>query len=390
MVIRIHSPKQSKDKNRGSVSNLVDYLEKENAGLNLEDHEDFFNHDGDHNSAIDVQNSIDSNKNKLKQTDTKFYMMTVNPSKSELEHLRSKMEESTVSDELLFKLYIKDLMDEYAKNFNRKYENGKPLEGKDILYYAKIEHERTYKFGEKRFEKQIAYNRKIDLRIAEKRKEFESATKPKDRIKADERIKELEKQYIKNKEGTIIREGAKKDGNNLHAHIIISRLDKTQTMQLSPMANHKQSKNKLNGKEVAIGFNRDAFVSSGEKLFDKKFEHDRSYEHSYNYYKETKMIRGVGNVLHLSNPKAFAKMAVKRAMNEMIQDKTLQKQLGHVMKDPRKFPSKMASKLEKKAIESVVKAMGAASYTNPVTAGVQVAKQAISMAAGTVSKGMGI
>ncbi len=377
-------------KNTGSVSNLVDYLEKENAGLNIEDHEDFFNHDGDGFSAMEVQNTIDNNKKKLKQTDTKFYMMTVNPSKAELEHLRSKMEESTVSDEKLFKLYIKDLMDEYAKNFNRQYPNGKQLTGKDLVYFAKIEHERTYKFGERRYEKQLVYNKKIDIRINEKKKEFKSATKPKDRIKAHERIKELEKQYIKNENGTIIREGAQKDGNNLHAHIIISRLDKTQTMQLSPMANHKQSKNKLNGKEVAIGFNRDNFVASGEKLFDKKFEYDRSYDKSYSYYKETKMIRGLGNVLHLSNPKVFAKMAVKKALNEMMVDKTLQKQMGLVMKDPRKMPKKMVNRLETKAIESVMKAMGAASYTNPVTAGVQVAKQAITIAAKTVSKGMGI
>ena len=83
-------------------------------------------------------------------------------------------------------------------------------------------------------------------------------------------------------------------------------------------------------------------------------------------------------------------MAVKRAMHEMIKDKTLQKQLGYVMKDPRKIPAQTMNKLQNKAIESVVKAMGAGAYTNPVTAGVQVAKQAITTTAKVVSKGMGI
>ena len=295
-----------------------------------------------------------------------------------------------VSDEQLFKEYIKDLMDKYAENFNREYPDGKPLTGNDLLYFAKVEHERTYKHGEKRFTAQMEHNKKIELQVAKLKKELSETSNVLLRPRTMKRIKDLENGYIRNDNGTIIKEGNLKDGNNLHAHVVISRMDKTQSMKLSPMANHKQSKNIINGKEVNIGFNRDSFVASGEKLFDDKFGFDRSYKQSYNYYKEAKQIRVVGNLLHLTNPKAFAKMAVKKALSEMIRDKTLQKQLGHVVKDPRKFPKKIANKLERKAIEEVVRAMGAAAYTNPITAGVQVAKQAITIAARTVSKGMGI
>ncbi|WP_421805766.1 MobB family relaxase [Flagellimonas sp.] len=412
MVIKVHNPKHSVGKNAGSVSNLVDYLDKENVGKSIDEMDEFFNHDGFFHTAAEVEKAIDNNKGKLASDETKFYMITVNPSQAELEHLmeKHKFNESGVTNyetegkdyihdmmydearnyETAFKEYIKDLMDEYAKNFNRQYKDGRSLTGNDIMYFAKIEHERTYKHGEKRFEKEMQHNKTIQKKVYIAKRDIDTIADPILKNEKLSEIKKLEKEYIRNSEGTIIKEGAKKDGNNLHAHIIISRMDKSQTMKLSPMANHKQSKNKLDGKEVSIGFNRDAFVASGEKLFDKKFEYERPPEYQYNYYKEAKQIRALSNVLHLRNPQAFAKMAVKRAMHEMIKDKTLQKQLGYVMKDPRKIPRQTLQKLETKAIESVVKAMGAGAYTNPVTAGVQVAKQVITTTAKVVSKGMGI
>lgn len=404
MVIRVHKPNSSVGKNSGSVSNLVEYLEKENTGKDVEEMEEFFNKDGDFHTAGEVEKAIDNNKGKLANNETKFYMITVNPSKAELEHLikaNKIYQESNMNPDLnyeyesgdyewAFKEYIKELMDKYAENFNRKFEDGRPLTGDDILYFAKIEHERTYKHGEKRFEKDMSHNKSIEKKIFEIRRDIDSISDSEEKKMKLAEITSLEKKYIRNENGTIIKEGAKKDGNNLHAHIIVSRMDKSQTMRLSPMANHKQSKNKLNGKEVSIGFNRDNFVAAGETLFDKKFAYERPPEYQYNYYKEAKQIRNLSNVLHLRNPKAFAKLAVKRALSEMITDKTLQKQLGYVMKDPRKLPQKALNKLENKAIKSVVKAMGAGAYTNPVTAGVQVAKQAITIATKTVSKGMGI
>jgi len=398
MVIKVHNPKHSIGKNTGSVANLVDYLEKENAGMKVHEMEEFFNHDGDFQTAAEVEKAIDGNKGKLANNETKFYMITVNPSKQELEHLAMQNDRIPKFERVhhgrnyedLFKDYIRDLMDKYAENFNRTYEDGKPLTGNDIMYYAKIEHERTYKHGDKRYEKEMKHNKAVEKKIYEIRRDADGLSDPKQKEKMLEKINDWEKMYKRNGEGTIIKEGALKDGNNLHAHIIVSRMDKNQEMKLSPMANHKKSKNKLNGKEVSIGFNRDAFVGSGEKLFDKKFEFDRPPEYQYNFYKEAKQIKNLSNVLHLRNPKAFAKVVVKKAMNEMIKDKTLQKQLGYVMKDPRKIPAQTMNKLQNKAIESVVKAMGAGAYTNPVTAGVQVAKQAITTTAKVVSKGMGI
>ncbi|MDC6367197.1 MULTISPECIES: MobB family relaxase [Flavobacteriaceae] len=394
MVVKIHNPKHTLGKNQGSCGDLVEYLDKENRDVPEMEHEHFFNHDGEHFSAAVVEREIDNNKGKLSSEETKFYMLTVNPSKAELEHLKGIMEakghDGEISDERLFQEYIKDVMDKYAENFNREFSDGRPLTGDDILYYAKIEHERTYKHNERRYEKEMQHNKAVEKKIYQLKSKIGKDANPKQIKDLHRRIDFLDKNFKRNAEGTIIKEGNLKDGKNLHAHIIVSRMDKSQQIRLSPMANHRQSKNKLNGKEVKIGFNRDEFVGKCESLFDEKFQYKRDYTKSYNYYKEAKDIRTMGNLLHLTNPKVFAKMAYKRAMSEMIADKTLQRQMSIVVTDPRKIPKKLVGKLETKAIEAIVAKMGAAAYTNPVTAGVQVAKQAISMAAKTVSKGMGI
>lgn len=383
MIIKIHNPKHSQGKNTGSSAGLVEYLDKENYGLDELDKVHFFNKEGSHFSAAAVENALDNNKAKLKKTDTKFYMLTVNPSQDELRHIGSDKEK--------FKSYINELMDTYASNFNRSFKDGRVLTGDDILYFAKIEHERTYKYNEARFDKQIRFNR--NLEIQKYRMETKAANKelaPEIRRQCRQRAMELESKFIRNSQGTIIKEGALKDGNNLHAHIVVSRLDKSQQMQLSPMSNHKGGNNILNGKKAAIGFHRDEFVASGEKLFDQKFNYQRDYRKSYEHFKAAKQIRVMGNVMHLRNPEVFAKMAAKRAISEMIKDKTLQKQLDYVITDPRKFPRKVANHLERRAIEAVVKQMAAAAYVTPITAAVQIAKQAASIATKSITKGMGV
>ena len=70
-----------------SVANFVEYLEKENQGLNQEDMTHFFNQYGEDIYAKQVIQEIDGNTSKLKKTEPKFYSITVNPSKFELESI---------------------------------------------------------------------------------------------------------------------------------------------------------------------------------------------------------------------------------------------------------------------------------------------------------------
>ena len=110
MIVKFSTPKDEYGKNSGSVANLVDYLEKENKDALEIDKEYFFNHDGDYYSGEQVVNDIDSHKGKLAKDETKFYMFSVNPDVDEQNHI--------ATDKDKFKAYIKDIMDEYAENFN--------------------------------------------------------------------------------------------------------------------------------------------------------------------------------------------------------------------------------------------------------------------------------
>lgn len=91
-------------------------------------------------------------------------------------------------------------MDEYARNFYRDKIKG----GNDLVWYGRVETERHYK-GD-----------------------------------AEE---------VKN--GTV-KCGDKKPGLQLHIHIIVSRMDKSQTVSLSPLTKSRGNRQLLDGKEVVV------------------------------------------------------------------------------------------------------------------------------------------
>src|SRR5680860_1784765 len=93
-----------------SAAGFVEYLEKENQGLEQEDMEHFFDQYGDDISAEQVVNEIDSNTAKLKKKEPKFYSITVSPSKYELRRLENSSED--------LKRYTRELMKDYVKCFN--------------------------------------------------------------------------------------------------------------------------------------------------------------------------------------------------------------------------------------------------------------------------------
>ena len=63
-----------------SSSDFVDYLEKENAGVEQEDKEHFFNQYREGISAREVVQEMYGNTVKLKQIEPKYYSITVSPS----------------------------------------------------------------------------------------------------------------------------------------------------------------------------------------------------------------------------------------------------------------------------------------------------------------------
>lgn len=239
MFVRIHSPKNYG--NTGSSSGIVEYLEKENLEQELSDRGLFFNQENDSIGSKTVISKIDKNCDRLGKNDARYYMISINPSQEEMKHIAEKVcgrkvsspEMFTIEEKRLFenelKQYSRNVMEKYAEGFN------KDLKGDDILYYGKVEHERKYS----RFDEQVLSGTKMA--------------------------------------------GDLKEGFQSHVHIVVSRKDITNKKKLSPFANHKNSKNLLNGKEVQVGFHRKEFVQKCEAEFDKYFVYDRKMVNSFQY-----------------------------------------------------------------------------------------------------------
>jgi len=146
------------------------------------------------------------------------------------------------------------------------------ITGKDLMYYAKIETERNYNHRDKA----VIKNKPLLTKI----KEYQQSKNPINRMK----IAELESQLLRDKyTGEVINEGVKKGGMNYHSHIVVSRHDRTSKnpkdkVSMSPMANQKDG-HVNNGAKV--GFNRDEFAKTIERVFDEKFEYDRPEKEKY-------------------------------------------------------------------------------------------------------------
>ena len=119
-----------------SAGDFVNYLEKENQGKDLSEKEFFFNQQEDGIKPFQVIKEIDGNTDRLKLKEPKYYSITINPSRYELQHIRSNPEK--------LKAFVREAMKEYASSFHREI-NGRPVSIDDIKYFAKIEQERSYK-----------------------------------------------------------------------------------------------------------------------------------------------------------------------------------------------------------------------------------------------------
>src|SRR5660398_270378 len=85
--------------------------------------------------------------------------------------------------------------------------------------------------------------------------------------KIEKQIEKLEASAPHQLGGKRIVQGMKKEGNQSHIHIIVSRKDASNSFSLSPGSKYKASEVIMNGKIVRRGFDRDAFYSKAEKTF---------------------------------------------------------------------------------------------------------------------------
>ena len=71
---------------------------------------------------------------------------------------------------------------------------------------------------------------------------------------------------------------------NMHCHLIVSRKDQANKKKLSPLTNHKNTKNGV----IKGGFDRVNLFQQAEQGFDKLFGYDRQLSESFDYHNTIK------------------------------------------------------------------------------------------------------
>ncbi|MDJ1505693.1 DUF5712 family protein [Xanthocytophaga agilis] len=160
--------------NKGSAARLVNYMEHE--AKEQGETGAYFSQVSDQIEKQEVIAQIDGNVKGLKKEDSKFYSLIIAPSQTELSHISS--------DGQTLKVYTRQVMQNYAANF--KLADGQIVLSTDVVWFAIIHRERDY-----------------------------SGSDPMVR------------------EGKA-RSGERKKGDQTHIHIIVSRRDKEQTVNLTP------------------------------------------------------------------------------------------------------------------------------------------------------------
>ena len=230
--MHINISKSETSNNKGSSSQLVAYLEKENRltkspGNNNITQEYWFNQNGDKIQPYEVRQTIDSNVTKLSRDESKFFLVNISPSSKELLFLKERFNEEKTKQYL--KAYANAVMDAYAKNFKRDGIN----DNHDLVYFGKVEHNRYYTYKDLEVRKGLA------------------------------------------------KKGDMKPGEQMHVQVIVSRKDATNTIKLSPL-NNSEGTNAVHSQKVRQ-FDRVTFKQATETLFDSMFGYEREIKESFNY-----------------------------------------------------------------------------------------------------------
>jgi len=209
----------------GSCGGLVEYLEKEQAGL-------WFGHNREQLAGHQVVAEIDHNKRNLGREDAKYYQVILAPSQAELAHIGS--------DPQKLRAFTRATMEQYAANF------GKGIDSKDLVWFAKIEHSRSFDHTDRA------------VQLGEQQK------------------------------------GVTKRGDQTHIHVIVSRTEnlreyvegkknelhqRKNPYHLSPLTNHKAT---TKGPVVG-GFERNNFSQRTEQTFDQAFSYERPLTESFRF-----------------------------------------------------------------------------------------------------------
>ncbi|WP_020531116.1 MobB family relaxase [Flexithrix dorotheae] len=380
MYVKIHQTGKYDshyDNNSGSCGALVEYLEKENEDKDLWEEEHFFAHDGQDYRSFQVRHAIDSNGvgAKLKSKESKFFMLTINPSADELAHIGHDKEK--------LKAYTRAVMEEYANSFAQTYKDGTKIQGKDLVYFAKVEHERSYKKEEAKYREVFKHNYQVSVEINALKREVENLRDSggnQQKINAlSQQILNQNQSYIKDDYGEVILPGRNKGGAQMHVHIIVSRMDRKKEVRLSPFSKPRNGKVKLNGKEHKIGFDRHQFVGKTEEIFDKQFGYVRGYENNYAYRhaKKHDAVKYLDMVINApKSPEGLARYMLERAMRQ-------NKEVNSLMHIPTTVGG-VRQNVMNKVIDEVAKSMA----ISPAGLPVQLIKKTLQLAIKPITRGI--
>lgn len=247
MFAKVHPAEDVKSGNTGSCHDLVRYLGKETG-----EGQRFFSHTQQEVSPEKVIMDIDGNKKALGANDAKFFMLSLNPSQSEQMHLIGRKVNDFNSltaeekKEIFQKLeaFTRSAMDEYALNFGRDNIKG----GQDLMYYARVETQRSYHPG-------------------------------------DEEVKQ-----------GIAKTGDLKPGLNLHVHVIVSRKSLDGKVKLSPGAKSAGNSWELEGRgTVKRGFSHEGWKVRVQDCFNQQFDYQAKEGESYVRPEVSPQIQNITN-----------------------------------------------------------------------------------------------
>jgi len=225
MVAKIPASGKGLSQRSGSSGGLVAYLEKEVQGQ-------WFSLDREDVPAAEVTQTLDRNKRNLNRDADKYYQVILAPSQAELRHIGSDPDK--------LRDYTRAAMEQYAANF------GKGIEGRDLMYFAKVEHERTTSHQDRA------------VQVGD------------------------------------VAKGQAKPGPQTHIHVIVSRtenlaryserkklgeLDRKNPYHLSPLTNHKDTQRGV----VTGGFERKQYSERVEQAFDQAFAYERPLVETFRY-----------------------------------------------------------------------------------------------------------
>lgn len=224
-----------KGNNKGSCIKLATYLEKENSQKIAAEQSYFFSSDRDRCNKWEVVQQIDLNANGqgLERKDDRFYSLVISPSQAELAHIGD--------DPQQLKAYTRQVMENYAANFN------KGIDSRQLVWYAKIEHERKHGFDSSEVKTGLAQANELKA--------------------GDQRHIHI----------LVSRCAARENSHVLQEGQLLTNTDRT--MKLSPLTNQRG----VNAGAVKSGFDRNNFFRANERSFDEQFGYRRSLTEGYDY-----------------------------------------------------------------------------------------------------------